>query len=61
MYPALGIMQPTLGIFLNVLRNLKQYLDIMYGCLDFTVVVDQLINVLGIPLVWELLGVFVPF
>ena len=42
-YPSLwGIMQPMLGIFLNVLRNLKHSLDLLHECHDITVMVTKL-------------------
>ena len=50
-----------LGILLNVLRNLKHYIDIWHECLDITVVLTKLRNVLGFPLLWTFLGVLGPF
>ena len=48
-------------MFLNVLRNLKDSPDILHKCLDITVVVIKPKNVLGLPLLWAFLDVFVPF
>ena len=45
-----GIMQYfglILGILHNVLRNLKHSIDILHECLDITVVVTKLVNVLA--------------
>ena len=49
--PLLGtlscILGPVLGIFLNVLGNLKYSFDILHECLDIIMVIDKLKNVLG--------------
>ena len=51
---------PILDIFLNVLENLKYFLDILLECLDITVVVTKIKNMLGLFLLWICLGVFGP-
>ena len=60
--PLLGalwsILGPTLGTFLNALRKLKHSLDILHECLDITMVVTKLRNVLGLPLLWAFFGCF---
>lgn len=58
---AKGILQLILGIFLKVLINLKHSVDILNECLDITVVVIKLWNVLGLPLLWLFLTIFCIF
>ena len=41
-------MQPILGIFLTIFRNLKDSVDILNECLDTTVFVTKLKNVLSL-------------
>ena len=41
-------MQPILGIFLTIFRNLKDYIDILNECLDTTMFVTKLKNVLSL-------------
>ena len=58
-YGSIGII---LGILLNVLRNLKHYFDILYECLDTTVVVIKLKKCVGsLPVLWRFLAAFSPF
>ena len=45
-------------IFLNVLRNLKDFLDILHKWLDITVVITKFKNVLDFPLLWTFVVYF---
>ena len=59
-----NIFGPILGILLNVLRDLKRSLDILHECLDITVVVTKLSDVLAslcFEHFWVLLVYFVLF
>ena len=49
------------GILLNILRNVKHFLDILYECLDITVVVTKLrsgLPLLGSPSALSIFGCF---
>ena len=56
-----NIFGPILGIFLNVLRNVKHSLDFFHECLNITVAVTKLRKVLGLPLSWTFLFAFGSF
>ena len=56
--PLCSILGTVLSIFINALRNLKYYLDILNKCLDNTAVVTKLKNVLSVPLLRTFLGCF---
>ena len=45
-----NIFGSILGIFLDVLRNVKHSLDFFHQCLNITVVVTKLRKVRGLPL-----------
>ena len=51
---------PIFSIFFNVLRNEKHSLDTFHECLDITVVVTKLRNVLGFPQPWGFFWCFWP-
>ena len=56
-----NIFGPILGILLNILRNVKHFLDILHECLDITVVVTKLRNglpLLGSPSALSIFGYF---
>ena len=47
-----------LGIILSVLRNLRDFFDILHRCLDIIVLVTKLKNLLGFHLLWTFAGFF---
>ena len=47
-----------LGIVLSVLRNLRDFFDILHRCLDIIVLVTKLKNLLGFHLLWTFAGFF---
>ena len=47
-----------LGIVLSVLRNLRDFFDILHRCLDIIVLVTKLKNLLGFHLLWIFAGFF---
>ena len=57
----LGIFWPILGIFFNVLINLKHSFDIFYKFLDITVMVTKLKKCIGLSSALDIFGCFSPF
>ena len=53
--------EPILSILHNVLRNVKICLGIFLECLDITLAVTKVKNILGLPLLWKFFSFLVYF
>ena len=56
-----NLSEPILSILHNVLRNVKICLGIFLECLDITLAVTKVKNILGLPLLWKFFSFLVYF